>query len=451
MEEWKEYKLGDVSQIKGGKRLPKGVNLITSPNCHPYIKVRDLGTKKTIELNTSFEYVDEETQKSISKYTVEKGDIIISIVGTIGLVAIIGDSLNNANLTENCVKIVNSNTLNKEYLYYYLISKFGQDEIKNGTVGAVQAKLPIKNIQDIKVKAPSLSEQTKIASVLKSLDDKIEANRRINDNLEQQAQALFKSWFVDFEPFRDQPFVGSEMGMIPEGWRVGRYEEIIETTISGDWGKEKPEGNYVHKVACIRGCDFQDIKNGLRGNTPERYILEKNYQSKHFHHNDVLVEISGGTQTVSTGRVCPVSQLLIDKFNADIVCTNFCRVIRPIAAYAAYLYYSWLYKYNGKVMFGYENGTSGIKNFRIKDFISVEPVVIPPADLLNKFQQFVDSVQLQIQTRGSESSRLAQLRDTLLPRLMSGELSVDGQKGQFAVSPGRCPGSKEHVSNNTAL
>ena len=76
-------------------------------------------------------------------------------------------------------------------------------------------------------------------------------------------------------------------------------------------------------------------------------------------------------------------------------------------------------------MFGYENGTSGIKNFRIKDFISVEPVVIPPADLLGKFQQFVDSVQLQIQTRGSESSRLAQLRDTLLPRLMSGELNVN--------------------------
>ena len=76
-------------------------------------------------------------------------------------------------------------------------------------------------------------------------------------------------------------------------------------------------------------------------------------------------------------------------------------------------------------MFGYENGTSGIKNFRIKDFISVEPVVIPPANLLGKFQQFVDNVQIQIQTKGSESSRLAELRDTLLPRLMSGEIKVE--------------------------
>ena len=306
-----------------------------------------------------------------------------------------------------------------------MITNTFQAELDGRATGTTVIGLRQPELLKCKINLPSLAEQQRIASILSSLDEKIEVNRRINDNLEQQAQALFKSWFVDFEPFRDQPFVESELGMIPEGWRVGRYEEIIEMTISGDWGKEKREGKYVHKVACIRGCDFQDIKNGLRGNTPERYILEKNYQSKHFHHNDVLVEISGGTQTVSTGRVCPVSQLLIDKFNADIVCTNFCRVIRPIAAYAAYLYYSWLYKYNGKVMFGYENGTSGIKNFRIKDFISVEPVVIPPADLLGKFQQFVDSVQLQIQTRGSESSRLAQLRDTLLPRLMSGELNVN--------------------------
>ena len=350
-------------------------------------------------------------------------------------------------VSDNAISVFAKDIVDTQFLYYLMTTL----DFHHHHIGGAQPLMTQDIIGDFTVSIPPLSVQNQIVHILKSLDDKIEVNRRINDNLEQQAQALFKSWFVDFEPFRDQPFVESELGMIPEGWRVGRYEEIIETTISGDWGKEKPEGNYVHKVACIRGCDFQDIKNGLRGNTPERYILEKNYQSKHFHHNDVLVEISGGTQTVSTGRVCPISQLLIDKFNADIVCTNFCRVIRPIAAYAAYLYYSWLYKYNAKVMFGYENGTSGIKNFRIKDFISVEPVVIPPADLLGKFQQFVDSVQLQIQTRGSESSRLASLRDTLLPRLMSGELSVDGLKGQFAVSPGRCPGSKEYVSNKTAL
>jgi len=91
--------------------------------------------------------------------------------------------------------------------------------------------------------------------------------------------------------------------MIPEGWKVGRYDVIIVGTIAGGWGKEKSGGNYLHEVTCIRGCDFQDIKNGLRGNAPTRFILEKNFKNKRFVCNDILVEISGGTQTVSTGRV----------------------------------------------------------------------------------------------------------------------------------------------------
>ena len=415
MEDWKEYKLGDVLTIKYGKD-------------HKQIADGDIPIYGSGGI---MRYGERSLYNGPSILIPRKG------------------SLNNimyANKPFWTVDtmfwtIINEDVANPLFVYYSICKK----DFASLNTGSAVPSLTVPVIEDIDILLPSKETQNKIVAILKSLDDKIEVNRRINDNfyyaifevlliwlvtslrndnLEQQAQALFRSWFVDFEPFRDQPFVESELGMIPEGWRVGRYEEIIEMTISGDWGKEKREGKYVHKVACIRGCDFQDIKNGLRGNTPERYILEKNYQSKHFHHNDVLVEISGGTQTVSTGRVCPVSQLLIDKFNADIVCTNFCRVIRPIAAYAAYLYYSWLYKYNGKVMFGYENGTSGIKNFRIKDFISVEPVVIPPADLLGKFQHFVDNVQLQIQTRGSESSRLASLRDTLLPRLMSGELKV---------------------------
>ena len=197
MEEWKEYRLGDIATIKGGKRLPKGVNLIKAPNNHPYIRVQDLGHEKTLELNSSYAYVDDETQKFISKYIVNTGDIIMSIVGTIGLIGIVGNTLNNANLTENCVKVVNVSNIEKEYLYYFLISTYGQSEMSKGIVGAVQLKLPIKNIQNISIKAPNLIIQKKISNILQSLDEKIELNCRINENLEQQAQALFKSWFVD--------------------------------------------------------------------------------------------------------------------------------------------------------------------------------------------------------------------------------------------------------------
>ena len=143
--------LGAVATVKGGKRLPKGVALVHEPNEHPYIRVRDIPQTKTICLDSSYEYVDNETQKLISRYIVSTGDIILSIVGSIGLVTIVGESLNNANLTENCVKITNFSGVDRDYLYYYLVSQSGQEEISKGTVGAVQAKLPIKNIQQIKM------------------------------------------------------------------------------------------------------------------------------------------------------------------------------------------------------------------------------------------------------------------------------------------------------------
>ena len=115
-----EYTIADVSIVKGGKRLPKGVTLITERNTHPYIRVRDLNDCKVLKLNMNYEYVDDETQKSIARYIVSSGDIVLSIVGTIGLVAIVGESLAGANLTENCVKITQMNGVDREYLYYYL-------------------------------------------------------------------------------------------------------------------------------------------------------------------------------------------------------------------------------------------------------------------------------------------------------------------------------------------
>lgn len=178
-----KYKLGEIASVKGGKRLPKGVNLITTPNTHPYIRVRDLNNRRTLKLTNDYEYVDDETQKGIARYIVDSGNIVLSIVGTIGLVAIVGETLDNANLTENCVKIVPTDDVDRDYLYYYLKSPAGQAAIARGTVGAVQAKLPIKNIQDIDIWLPEIIEQKRIASVLACIDEKIEKNESINDNL----------------------------------------------------------------------------------------------------------------------------------------------------------------------------------------------------------------------------------------------------------------------------
>ena len=178
-----KVKLGEVAAVKGGKRLPKGIQLITIPNTHPYIRVRDLNNSRVLELDNSFEYVDDETQKTISRYVVEAGDIVLSIVGTIGLVSIVGETLNGANLTENCVKLTSLSDVNRDFLYYYLRSAYGQNEIMRGTVGAVQAKLPIKNIQNITLYLPDDNTQRRITTVLGALDNKIETNQKINDNL----------------------------------------------------------------------------------------------------------------------------------------------------------------------------------------------------------------------------------------------------------------------------
>ena len=183
MEEWKTYKLGDLAQIKGGKRLPKGVSLTTVANTHPYIRIRDLGSSRMLELNDTFEFVDDATQKTIARYIVNSGDVLLSIVGTIGLTGIVGKSLDKANLTENCVKIVGTTGISPKYLYYFLSSPTGQSEITKGIVGAVQPKLPIKNIQQISIPLPPLTIQERIVDILSTIDDKIELNNRINHNL----------------------------------------------------------------------------------------------------------------------------------------------------------------------------------------------------------------------------------------------------------------------------
>ena len=151
--------LGEIADVKGGKRLPKGVHLIDIPNVHPYIRVRNLNNVLFASLTPDYAYVDEETHKSISRYIVSTGDVLISIVGTIGLTAIVDSTLDKANLTENCVKVTNLKHITPEYLLLYLRSQLGREAITKGTVGAVQQKLPIKNIQAIPI--PLLSEKDK--------------------------------------------------------------------------------------------------------------------------------------------------------------------------------------------------------------------------------------------------------------------------------------------------
>lgn len=253
----------------------------------------------------------------------------------------------------------------------------------------------------------------------------IPKNRAINDNLEQQAQALFKSWFVDFEPFKDGEFVDSELGMIPKGWKVGTLSELTSNMISGDWGKEDILDNYTHQVFCIRGADIPDLRVGNRGKMPIRYILEKNFNNKALNPDDLVIEISGGSPTQSTGRICRISSELISYYNNSIICTNFCKAISPKKGFSAFIYYLWNMLYDQGVMFLYENGTTGIKNLDINGVLERHLVILPDEETARLYSNTIKKLTDKILFNSIESANLSQLRDTLLPRLMSGELKIN--------------------------
>ena len=428
MSEWKEVRLGNyIKDIAAG---PFGSNLKVSCFVGKGFPIIDGANLKSFKVTDNItKYVTEEKARSLYRSIAKRGDIIVTISGNVGQIAYIPY---NSEYEEYLVSqrqfrvTIDDTSINVPFLIYYFHTRIGQSKILSfaNQVGVPALAQPLKNFRNITISIPEIKEQKEIAGILSSLDAKIETNNKLNEKLEEMAQAIFKSWFVDFEPFKDKPFHDTELGMIPEGWEVSTFSSIIEKLISGDWGKETPTGNYVHKVACIRGCDFENIKNGLRGKTPERFILERNFALKQPKPNDIVVEMSGGTATVSTGRICYITKELLDQYEGDIVCTNFCKIVRPLKGWSQYLYYYWQYKYDKKVMFCYENGTSGIKNFAINDFIDFESILIPPKDELIKFNSIIDNIRVKIQMNGVENTRLASLRDTLLPRLMSGELIV---------------------------
>ena len=168
--------LDNLCTVKGGKRLPADCKLLDTPTDHPYIRVRDVGSNRYVCLTNQFQYIDEETYSAISRYIVNTGDIVISIVGTIGLLGKIHSSLDKANLTENCVKLATIHTVTSDYLYYTLCYKKQIKEIDLLTVGAVQAKLPMYNIQSMKILVPPTKAIEAFQRKMNVLNEQIEAN-----------------------------------------------------------------------------------------------------------------------------------------------------------------------------------------------------------------------------------------------------------------------------------
>ena len=286
-----------------------------------------------------------------------------------------------------------------QFLYYIITSQAVIEELqmlaesRSGTFPQITftelAKLPIE--------LPPLSHQAKIVRFLKSLDDKIEVNRRINDNLEQQAQALFKSWFVDFEPFRDQPFVESELGMIPKGWKVGTLfdaAEIFDKQRKPLSGKEREGMKRLYPYYGATSCmDYVD-----------NYLF------------DGVYTLIGEDGSVAKEDGLPYMQYVWGKFWVN----NHAHILQGKNGFSTEMIYVFLSITN------IQHLVTGAVQAKLSQ-ANMQKIVlaIPPMNVLNQVRPVIDSIYETRRERDNESRRLASLRDTLLPRLMSGELKVE--------------------------
>ena len=407
MNGWRTIRLGSACTTNSSTYSPREkwtfVNYLDTGNI----------TKDHID---SIQYIDVEKDKlpSRARRKVKTGRIIYSTVRPnqrhFGIIKSQPDNFLVS--TGFTVIDVNSDILNADFLYYVLTQDSIVEKLHAIAEQSTSAYPSIKSsdIENLEIEIPNLDTQAKIASVLSELDRKAEQNNEINKNLEAQAQSIFKSWFID----------------APESssWETGTFSDIIDTMIAGDWGKDSPLGNNTEMVYCIRGADIPDVKSGNKGKMPTRFILPKNYVAKHLVAGDVVVEISGGSPTQSTGRIASISQSLLDRYDRGMVCTNFCKAMKPKSGYSMFVYYYWQYLYDKNVFFLYENGTTGIKNLDSSGFIETEPIILPPVELVEKFDAFCHSFFDVIFANGLQNEKLANMRDALLPKLMSGEIDV---------------------------
>ena len=440
--EWRVRKIGTFAKAKGGKRLPKSIALQTEKNNHPYIRVVDFTDGKIHQ--DSLLYVPNDAISAIQRYRVAANDVIISIVGTIGAIAQVPQELHGANLTENAAKLYfTEEDVDASYVAYYLKSSLGQHEITINTVGSTQSKLPLYGIENINVALPPLKEQQAIACVLGSLDDKIELNRKMNQTLEEMARAIFKSWFVDFDPVhakatvrREHPgwtneqisraacpnlkpeiaelfpdsFEDSKLGEIPRGWKVRPIGDVVQILGGGTPSTKEPaywEGS-IHPFCTPK--DMASLTDPVLLQT-ERHLTDKG-----------LAKVSSGQLplgTVLLSSRAPIGYLAVAETPISI---NQGIIAMVCDGELPNLYVLHWTKSNMDRILTNANGSTFMeiskRNFR--------PIaaVVPSPEVLNDFMRVVEPMHRRVVSSLKQIRQLANLRDFLLPRLISGDLVV---------------------------
>ena len=386
MEEWKEYKLEEVcSRLRSGKGIKS--------DC-----ISNIGLFPVIGGNGMRGYTNKSNFKGECAVIGRQGANCGNVRFFMG----------EAYMTEHAVVAV-GNELADSYFLARLLSLM---HLGNLSAQSAQPGLSIQTLSKQIIRLPSISYQREISTVLKSLDDKIELNRRINDNLEQQAQALFKSWFVDFDPFKEGKFVDSELGMIPESWGVCAAETIFKINI----GKTPPRKEQQW---------FSNINNGN-----VKWISISDLGS-----NEIFIEDSKEYLTKEAISkfniiVVPEDTILVSfKLTVGRVGISNCELTTNEAVARFYLPKSYFREYTYLSLKNYNyarlGSTSSIATAVNSKIIKNMKLLIPPVTIISEFSKRINPLFNAIRIYENEIRNLSKIRNTLLPELMSGELKLN--------------------------
>ena len=400
MEEWKEYKIGDIAKTN--------ISQYSLSENWKAIQYLDTGSITKNHISSIEEYFDNNDLPSRARRKVKHGDIVYSCVRpNLCHYGYMDNPPSNLLVSTGFAVITAaSNLADARYLYYFLTQNNIVQSLHAIGEQAASTYPSIKpsDIEDLSISLPPLLIQRKIVAILKSLDDKIEINRRINENLEQQVQALFKSWFVDFEPFHDKPFVESELGMIPVDWEIVSLADLMNYS-----GGSQPSASEFIEEAREGYVRFVQIRD-YASDSHITYIPVSR-KNKICEERDIMIARYGA----SLGRIC---------YGIDGAYNVALAKVLPLKDY----YIEFLRCYlNTRVFYEGINqkGNRAVQaGFNKSDIQSFKLPFPKDENLVRMFNQICSSFFEKRLLLDKESRVLSNIRDTLLPRLMSGELEI---------------------------
>lgn len=298
-----------------------------------------------------------------------------------------------------------------------------------------QSTFPACSSKDIgKIDLPNFDydKQIKIAKILNNYDQLIENNNKRIELLNDMAESIFNEWFIRFRypGCKTNCKKDSELGKIPVEFDVLKINEIIDYYIGGGWGNDEYSEEYPVDAYVIRGTDFPFVEKSNISTCPYRYHKRSNYKSRKLKENDIILEISGGTEEQPVGRAILVTNGILKQLDNKVICASFCKLIRPKYDIIKPNYlFQWLkFLYNKRVVDRYQLKSTGIINFKFEYFIKKGSILVPPIELVEKYESIVSTFRNEIDILATKNKFLIKQRDSLLPRLMSGKLSVEGKE-----------------------